>query len=137
MPLGATLFASNRTASAFSKYPSSPNALPFRKSALELSGFFAIAWVLVVRPGGLGACGGYLVSGVYSALPVFLFEMTRRHIGVDFLEHEIDLLDIQPHTARFGNIYPLRFSHLWHLQLGRRRRIVRKGHPFRAIRARF
>lgn len=110
MPLGATLFASNRTVSAFSKYPSSPNALPFRKSALELFGFFVIAWAIpVVRLGWLGVYDGYLVSGVYSALPVFLFEMTRRHIGVDFLEHEIDLLDIHLHTARFDNITHLGF----------------------------
>lgn len=98
MPLGATLFASDRTASAFSKYPNSPNALPLRKSALELAGFFAIAWVtLVVRPAVLGMCDGYLVSGVYGAFPVFLFEMTRRHIGVDLLQHEIDLLDVCLH----------------------------------------
>lgn len=95
MPLGAIFFASMRTTSAFSKYPSSPNALPFRKSALELAGFFAIAWlVLMVRPGVLRLWSGYLVSGIYDTFPVLLFEMTRRHIGVYLLEHDIELINI-------------------------------------------
>lgn len=135
MPLGAIFFASVRTTSAFSKYPSSPNALPLRKSALELVGFFAIAWViLVVRLGVLAACGGYLVSGVYDAFPVFLFEMTRRHIGVDFLEHKINLLDNYPDSNVQSLDHQPRFSHSWHSRPGRRWRTVeREGHPFRVI----
>lgn len=72
---------------------------------MELAGFFAIAWViLVVRPEVLGARDGHLVSGVYSTFPVFLFKMARRHIGIYLLEHEIDLLDIGPHAAMLDNI---------------------------------
>lgn len=49
-------------------------------------------------------CGAYLVSGVYSSFPVFLFEVARRHIGIYLFKHEIDLLDIHSHTARLDNL---------------------------------
>ena len=92
-----------RTVSAFSKYPSSPRAFAFLKSALELASFLLRACKNECAKVVLLSFTN-LVSSFYCSFPVPLFDVTGGHVCVYFLEHFVGL-SIEEHWS-----YSIRFT---------------------------